>query len=296
MTRLYLLLALVGALGVPLKAWPADAPKPVAGIAYSPSNLATRADVDAEIPADVIRGDLAVLAGLTSRVRVYATSRGADVVLSEARKLGLKVSLGIALSPDLEANDGEIARAISEAHEYRGTVDRIFVGNEARLRNDVSTGVLIGYIMRIKAAVAGKGIAVGTGELWKAWYEERELGEACDFIGAHIYAYWDGVPLEHAVAYSVARYDDLRAAYPGKPIVIAEIGWPSAGAARDGAVPSAAAQEEFTREFLRVARREHYDFYLFEAFDQPWKVGKEGEVGQHWGLFDTQRRAKFPLR
>ena len=36
-----------------------------------------------------------------------------------------------------------------------------------------------------------------------------------------------------------------------------------------------------------------YDYYIVEAFDQPWKAGNEGAVGAYWGLFDAHGDPKF---
>ena len=38
-----------------------------------------------------------------------------------------------------------------------------------------------------------------------------------------------------------------------------------------------------------------YDYYLIEAYDQPWKGGAEGAVGAYWGLFDADGNPKFPF-
>ncbi|MDY0251390.1 MAG: hypothetical protein RBR45_15290 [Pseudomonas sp.] len=37
------------------------------------------------------------------------------------------------------------------------------------------------------------------------------------------------------------------------------------------------------------------DVNIIEAFDQPWKGVDEGNVGQYWGIFDSQRGLKFSL-
>ena len=61
------------------------------------------------------------------------------------------------------------------------------------------------------------------------WLAHPELAADVDFIGTHIWPYWDGVPVEDAVPYVLRRYKELQAAFPGKKIVIAETGWPAAG-------------------------------------------------------------------
>ncbi len=46
--------------------------------------------------------------------------------------------------------------------------------------------------------------------------------------------------------------EQLRRAYPNKPIVIAEVGWPSDGRTRGGAVASTSNQAMFLRRFLEL--------------------------------------------
>ncbi|WP_337993264.1 hypothetical protein [Riemerella anatipestifer] len=33
--------------------------------------------------------------------------------------------------------------------------------------------------------------------------------------------------------------------------------------------------------------------FYFSSFDESWKVGAEGDVGAHWGLWDTNEKLKF---
>ncbi|MFH0822597.1 MAG: glycosyltransferase [Pseudomonadota bacterium] len=61
------------------------------------------------------------------------------------------------------------------------------------------------------------------------------------------------------------------------------------------ATPSAANQGSFLRRFLARAEAEGFDYYVLEAFDQPWKASFEGSVGAHWGVYDADRKLKFPL-
>ena len=87
----------------------------------------------------------------------------------------------------------------------------------------------------------------------------------------------------------------IRQAYPGKPIWIGEIGWPSDGPWRRGAEASQVNQAKFLRTFFNVAARERLDYYIMEAFDQPWKRTLEGTAGAAWGMWDAMRQPKFPL-
>ena len=87
----------------------------------------------------------------------------------------------------------------------------------------------------------------------------------------------------------------VQAAYPGKPVVIGEVGWPSDGVAIGAARASRTNQALFLRRFLVDARRLGLDYFVMEAFDQPWKAGFEGRAAGYWGMTDLDRVAKFPL-
>ncbi|MGH8617984.1 MAG: glycosyltransferase, partial [Burkholderiales bacterium] len=72
-------------------------------------------------------------------------------------------------------------------------------------------------------------------------------------------------------------------------------GWPSHGNRVDGAEAGPAAQAAFMRAFLARAAERKLDYYVMEAFDQPWKAQHEGRTGAYWGLFTADRELKFPL-
>ena len=97
-----------------------------------------------------------------------------------------------------------------------------------------------------------------------------------------------------AVDHAIKVYERLRQAYPGKRIVIAEFGWPSAGLNRKDAVPSPLTQAQVVRDFIARADAMGIDYSIVEAFDQPWKTF-EGSVGPYWGMFDAERHPKFAL-
>ena len=102
------------------------------------------------------------------------------------------------------------------------------------------------------------------------------------------------MPGSAAVDHAAKIYEQLRQTYPGKRIVIAEFGWPSAGLNRKEAVPDPLTQAQVLRDFMARADAMGIDYSIVEAFDQPWKTF-EGSVGPYWGLFDASRHAKFEL-
>src|SRR5262249_39687875 len=56
---------------------------------------------------------------------------------------------------------------------------------------------------------------------------------------------------------------------------------------------SSADQAYFIRSFVKQAAQANYDYYLIEAFDQPWKGASEGAVGAYWGLLNAEGQPKF---
>ncbi|HEY1543246.1 MAG TPA: glycosyltransferase [Xanthobacteraceae bacterium] len=138
-------------------------------------------------------------------------------------------------------------------------------------------------------------IRVTTGETWDIWVKYPKLANPVDFVGAHILPYWDKASAADAVDHTLdVYYGKLQQALPGKPIVVAEFGWPSAGYNRGAAEPGQLAQATVLRSFVTQAKRLGIDYNVIEAYDQPWK-SFEGSVGAYWGILDTSRHAKFSL-
>ncbi|MFZ5625603.1 MAG: glycoside hydrolase family 17, partial [Gemmatimonadota bacterium] len=276
----------------------ADAPsKRIACVSYAPFRLAgeTPFDQDAFVPPRRIEQDLRALSKEFDCVRTYSVSQGLAAVPAVAEKLGMKVLLGIWIGRDRIENERELAAAIEVAKRHRDTVRAVIVGNEVLLRKELPAETLANHIRRVNGAT---GLPVTYADVWEFWLEHRELAPAVDFVTAHILPYWEDEPVavEQAIAHVRDVYGLVRAAFPGKEILIGETGWPSAGRQRRGAVPSLANEARFIREFLGWAGEAKVRYNVIEAFDQPWKRRLEGTVGGYWGLFGSNLEPKFPLQ
>ncbi|MDO9083166.1 MAG: hypothetical protein Q7U56_07780, partial [Humidesulfovibrio sp.] len=194
----------------------------------------------------------------------------------------------------LKDNEEEIAGLIRAANAYPDTVERVVVGNEVLLRQEITPALLIGYIRRVKAAVKQP---VTYADVWAYWLENPKVAAEVDSLTIHILPYWENTPtpLERVIPHMLEAHAKIAAAYPGKPILIGEIGWPSAGRVRKQAVPGRVAQARFVREIINTAHDRGIDYNIFELFDEPWKFGQEGTVGGNWGLVVLGRHMKFPL-
>jgi len=267
-------------------AWPAV----IQGFSFSPMRL-DNDPLQHNLPTpEEIEADLALLAGKTNAVRTYTLEGSLAEIPALARKQGLNVALGAWVDGNREKTRREVEQLVRVADRNRRNVVRVIVGNESLLRNDLPLNELIGYLDYVRTELQ---IPVSTAEPWHIWLKNPKLVDHVDYIAVHMLPYWENIALDHAVDYVVNRINELKNAYPGKPIVIAEVGWPSNGRTRGGAVASEANEATFLRRFLEVAAEENYIYYVMEAFDQPWKTQVEGAVGAYWGVYDVMRRPKF---
>lgn len=264
-------------------------PKRVQGMAFSPF-YSGQDPVVQVLPSDAqIDSDLRLLSGKVTAIRTYSALKSLGRVPEIAARHQLKVAVGAWLDRRLQTNDEEARAAIELANEHPNVI-RLVIGNEAILRGDLTVAQLSEQLDRVRAAVAQP---VSTAEPWHVWMKHPELVEHVDYLAVHLLPYWEGIAVDRAIDYITANMDQLQRAYPGKPIVIAEVGWPSDGRTRESAVASTSNQAMFLRRFLDRARREGYIYYLMEAFDQPWKARYEGAVGAYWGIYDVHRQPKF---
>jgi exo-beta-1,3-glucanase (GH17 family)/cellulose synthase/poly-beta-1,6-N-acetylglucosamine synthase-like glycosyltransferase len=265
--------------------WPAR----IQGFAFSPFR-ANEDPTHGQMPTDEeIDSDLALLEGKVNAVRSYSVESTLAHIPELADRHDLNVALGAWLDSHRDKNEQQLQTAIDIANSHQNVV-RVIVGNEVLLRGDLPIAELEAYLDRARAAIEAP---VGTAETWHTWLAYPELAQHVDFIGVHLLPYWEGVPVDEAVDYSLTQFKRLQQAFPHKPLVITEIGWPSRGRTRESAVASDANEALFLRRFLNRADKQEIVYYLMEAFDQPWKAYLEGAVGSYWGVYDVNRRPKF---
>ncbi|MGZ8160414.1 MAG: glycosyltransferase family 2 protein [Methylobacter sp.] len=239
-----------------------------------------------------IDSDLSLLANKVHAVRTYSVLKGLDKVPELAAKHNLNTTVGAWIDDNLEKNRQEIETLINVSRQNNPKIVRVMVGNEVLLRRNVSEDALIEYIREVKRNTWRP---VSTSETWDMWIAHPKLVDEVDFIAVHILPYWEGIAAEDAVDYVFDRYHDVQKAYPNKPIVITEVGWPSDGQPFKHATASVSNQAKFLREFLNRADAEKVTYYIVEAFDQPWKMSLEGSAGAYWGVFNADRQPKYPM-
>jgi sugar (glycoside-pentoside-hexuronide) transporter len=241
------------------------------------------------ISASQIRARLEIIRPHTRWVRSFSCTDGHEQTPRIAHELGLKTLVGAWLGTDREINEREIAAAIEVARA--GHVDLLAVGNEVLLREDMSEDELLGYINRVRQALPG--VPIGYVDAYYLFENHPRVTAACDVVLTNCYPFWEGCPREEAIAYMQTMYRRTVAAAAGKKVIISETGWPNIGSAFHGAVPSVEGAMQYFVDTCEWAARDGVEVFYFEAFDEAWKVGAEGDVGAYWGLWDKDGRPKY---
>src|SRR5206468_2535629 len=257
-------------------------------VSYAPFEGTAHPDVDNIPQIEKIRADLKKLSTITRAIRLYSSTGGVELVPPIAAEFGLKVTVGAWIDKNADRNKREIEAAITLA-KRNSNVNGIVVGNETIFRGEQKIDDLIELIKQVKKSV---NVPVTTGEIWNIWRDNPELASSVDFIAAHVLPYWENFTSKQAVDQAVAMFQLLRDQFPGKRIVIAEFGWPSAGYNLRNAEPGPFEQASVLRNFVTRAEAIGMDYNIVEAIDQPWKFF-EGGVGPYWGILDASREPKF---
>jgi exo-beta-1,3-glucanase (GH17 family) len=279
---------------VPMPASPLESGEKLYCVSYAPfRGQQTPLDLSTRIEPRQIEEDLVRLAQQTECIRIYSVDFGLDQVPEIAGRHGLKVLLGLWVSSHADRTKYQIETGISLAKRFPGVIRGVIVGNEALLRGEVAPETLANLIRVVKAQVT---MPVSYADVWEFWLRYRELVGVVDFITVHILPYWEDHPI--AADRAADHVDSIRkqvaGAFGGKEVLIGEVGWPSAGRMRAGALPSPANQARVIHDTLTRGKRENFRVNIIEAFDQPWKRYLEGTVGGHWGLLsDSPRTNKF---
>lgn len=261
------------------------------GLSFSPYREHQDPSVGIYPSAEEIDADLALLQGKATHVRTYSSIDGLERIPDLAKRYGLKVTAGAWVDQRWQRNEEEIQNLIRNAL-FENNVTRLIVGNESILRGDLSVEQLSNYLRRVRTQSP---VPVSTAEPWHVWLRYPQLANEVDYIAIHVLPYWENIPADQAMAWVIERYDMVRKAFPNKPIIFGEVGWPSGGHKFGAAKATQLSQARFIRQFANHAAKNHWDYFIMEAFDQPWKHTLEGSVGKYWGLYSKDRQPKFAL-
>lgn len=242
------------------------------------------------ISEEQVRRRLKIIAPYTKWVRSFSCTEGNEFVPKIARELGLKTLVGAWLGDDAVKNEKEIEALIRLANE--GYVDIAAIGNEVMYRKDLTEDELLAYINKGRKEIPAH-IPVGYVDAYYEFTIKPRITDACDVILTNCYPYWEGTNEKDALSHMKSMYHQALDAANGKRVIITETGWPSQGESFRNSHPS---KDNAMKYFINTqlwSLTENIEIFYFSSFDESWKVGPEGEVGAHWGIWDKNEILKF---
>jgi len=242
-----------------------------------------------EISEEQIRKRMAIIKPHVKWIRSFSCTEGNELIPKIAHEMGIKTLVGAWLGKDEEMNRLEIENLIKAAKA--GYVDIVAVGNEVMYRKDLTEDQLLEYIQQVKNELPH--LPVGYVDAYYEFENRPRITEACDVILANCYPFWEGCHIDYSLLYMQDMYRRTVRAAKGKKVIITETGWPNKGQSFHGAVPS---QESAIRYFLNTqlwSKADNIESFYFSSFDEPWKIGDEGDVGAFWGLWDKNENLKY---
>lgn len=236
-----------------------------------------------------IRRRMKIIQPYTKWVRSFSCTDGNELIPIIAKEFGLKTLVGAWLSDDDELNKKEVEALIRLAKE--GYVDIAAVGNEVMYRKDLTEEALLSFVRAVKLELPN--IPVGYVDAYYEFENRPAITEICDVILANCYPFWEGCHSDYALLYMKDMYRRTVKAANGKKVIISETGWPNQGQSFHGAHPSHESAVAYYINTQLWSKADKIDVFYFSSFDEPWKIGDEGDVGAYWGLWDKDENLKY---
>lgn len=215
----------------------------------------------------------------TRSIRTYGCNDDLRNAGMYAHLLGLKAAVGAWISKDLAENERQIACVISVAQAKQA--DLVIIGSEVLLRGDLPLAQLLSYLQRIKQAVPT--VPVTTADTYGMIIANPTIIDSLDVVMVNIYPYWEGIPVDQALASLHSSYKQVTSIAKGKKVIVSETGWPSEGDTIGRAIPSFDNANFYFLNFVSWARANNVEYYYFEFWDEKWKARygrpQEGSFG-----------------
>ena len=259
--------------------------------------------------------DLEIISKRWNLIRLYGSGKQSENILQVIRdhKLPIRVMQGAWISrhQTRDQNDAQLNRAIELANRFPEIIVAVNVGNE--IFDDWSghkiddMDKVVGYIRDVRSRIKQP---VTVNDDYNFWNKDRskKIAAEIDFIGLHAYAFWNNKPLAAAMKWTESIYRDIQNRHPDHLIAYCESGWPTSRiydtTSYEGKLIGKAGEDEqkiFFDQYDAWVNRNKIISIYFEAFDENWKGGFDGEnamdkAEKHWGVYRADRTAKKVLQ
>ena len=243
-----------------------------------------------------IENDMAIIAKYFKKIRTYAVDDANQWNVQVASQYGLKVCLGAAIKSAWPDTQSQIDTAIQQAKTYPGTVEHIIVGNEVdRVSDPATVSNALDYAIQNKSGLNIPVTSCFTGTAGTKTDWQNAIRRCEEVVYLTVYPWWapNTPPPDNIDANMQWSYDNgiKQVIFPPvqRRVIIAEIGWPSAGVSDKGTTPENEALNYPTTQSWVSGNNTlnlSLETFWFEMFDEPWKTD-EGAQGPFWGLYGS---------
>ena len=284
------------------------------GISYSAYRDGEGPDRSSLTSKENILQDLQLIVGKWKLIRLYGAGRQSERILEviQDNHLPVKVMQGAWISghQSKQENDTQVDGLIDLANRFPEIIVAVNVGNEIFVDwswhkiSDINS--VIGYIRKVRDEIKQP---VTVCDDYNFWNKPRsiKIAREIDFIGLHAYAFWNNKTIDDAMSWTESIYRDIQNRHPGYQIAYTETGWPSSRIFNDsyeGRLIGSANennQKLFFEQYNAWVNENRVVSFYFEAFDEKWKGGMEGEnpmdkAEKHWGVYYSDRTPKILLQ
>mgnify|MGYP001821080733 CR=1 FL=1 len=284
------------------------------GISYGAYRDGESPDKGSLTSLDNIREDLRLITQRWQLIRLYDAGQQSLNILQVIRdeRLPVRVMLGAWISSkQTPAEDkAELDRLIELANRFPEIVVAVNVGNEINVDwsehriDDIDR--VVEYIRHVRANIRQP---VTVSDDYNFWNKEHagKIAKEVDFIGLNAYAFWNNQTLDQAMEWTDAIFRDIQERYPDHLVVYGETGWPTSrvyDTSYEGKLIGKAGEAEqkvFFDEYTAWVDSNRVISFYFEAFDEQWKGGFDGEnplakAEKHWGVYRSDRTPKKVLQ
>lgn len=284
------------------------------GISYGAYRDGEGPDKNSLTSKQHILEDLKMLATRWQLIRMYGSGQQSRNIIEVIKEhdLPIRVMQGAWLSShkSKEENDQQVAMAITLANEFPEIVVTVNIGNEIFVDwsyhkvKDVDQ--VITYIRKVRAEIKQPVTVNDDYNFWNKPHSKK-IADEVDFIGLHAYAFWNNKTIDQAMEWTKNIYKSIKTIHPDYTIAYTETGWPTSRIYDDsyegGLIGKANEenQKRFFAEYNEWVEKNKINSLYFEAFDEQWKGGFDGEnpmkkAEKHWGLYYSNRKPKLLLQ
>ncbi|OQR91824.1 glycoside hydrolase [Achlya hypogyna] len=264
-----------------------------------------------------IDADLKTLKTVTNVVRLYSMKEPcADRVLKAAKTLGLKVWIGTwsevggGKVVDTFQNDFKTLQTLVKSGAITNqNIAGIQVSSEALFRYYINGGLgvadptnpsgvdaMIAHLNEMRTYLRQNKLdfPVTIADVMDIYNNYPQLYSAVDCVSVNQFSMWENVEPVNGAFTMWQHWQKVaqQAKAAGKPMLMSETGWSSAG--NNSAIKEASPNAEriFTTDFLTIAEQMQMNYFYFASFDLGFS---NNTIEKNFGIFGLDRTMKAPI-